>query len=408
MPRAHAVPAAAAAPQAQSRWGEPLPAFLVQLVFAERLPADARARCCVVCRAWAHALLRGPDAWRCWTRLDLSPYSGVTCTVDDVALEAAAALACGRLQELDVRDCDVDVEIVCGILIENKQHLRRLALGYGAPADDGEDDSYDPIQGFTMLALLAEAGPALQSLEAEAVICKGDDADLLPLLRAATPAGPLRIGVLFVDFSTAPPPEHGAVAEARQLGEAVAAAELRMLRLGGLQWVEPPALDALADVLLARTCRVKELELASCGGMSPAFLPVIARLLAGGGGGALEAVRVWNSRLLFKGAAEEEVEAVRAALMRSTLKCVHLNDVGLMWPERNALRLAADAAQRLRVVDIEVDFEHLHGAEEYYLDDLDGIYDSDDERYGHPSLEEEYYYMNAADGDPCFEDSIYY
>ena len=89
---------------AASRWGEPLPDFLVQLVFVERLPTDARVRCALVCRAWAHALLRGADAWRCWTALDLSRGGGVTCRVHDAELAGAAALARGRLQSLDLSD----------------------------------------------------------------------------------------------------------------------------------------------------------------------------------------------------------------------------------------------------------------------------------------------------------------
>ena len=55
---------------------------------------------------------------------------------------------------------------------------------------------------------------------------------------------------------------------------------------------------------------------------------------------------------LFHGASEAEVEAVCAALRRSTLVGVHLDYVGLTRQHRDALRAAAAAAPRLRDVSI--------------------------------------------------------
>jgi hypothetical protein len=74
-----------------------LPLALLQGVLA-RLPVDARARACVVCRAWNAALAeRGP-----WLRLDLSPSSGVAVALTDAVLRASAARAHGQLEALCV------------------------------------------------------------------------------------------------------------------------------------------------------------------------------------------------------------------------------------------------------------------------------------------------------------------
>jgi hypothetical protein len=56
-------------------------------------PADARARCAAVCRAWCAELVTLPGAAHLWRRLDLSPSSGLTCAISDAALRGAAALA---------------------------------------------------------------------------------------------------------------------------------------------------------------------------------------------------------------------------------------------------------------------------------------------------------------------------
>ena len=75
-----------------------LPLPIVMHIF-EALPADARALCGCVCRAWREHLLAGPDAARLWwTHLDLSLTSGMTCTRGDAALAGATALARGGLE----------------------------------------------------------------------------------------------------------------------------------------------------------------------------------------------------------------------------------------------------------------------------------------------------------------------
>ena len=337
---------------AQSRWGEPLPDVLVQLVFTEGLPADARARCGSVCRAWADALLRGADAWRCWTRVDLSVESGVTCAVGDEALEGAAALARGRLQELDVRNKENRVNFVTvgalrRVMRDNSAHLRQLTVG--AVVDR------EVLQPAHLRQLLDAAGPALQELVPRTVHCGGffdaPEDDLLPLLRGAPPFGRVRVDTLCVQL-------HLDADDLAQLAAAVATAQqTHTLRLSGLRSVEPAALDALVDALLAPTCRVEALSLEQCDGVPPTCLPAVARLLAGGG--ALSAVHLRGLYFLFIGASDADTEACCAALRRSTLTSVHLQDVGLARQQRDALyaacsAAAAAAAPRLRHVDIRI------------------------------------------------------
>jgi hypothetical protein len=78
----------------------PLPHAVVLDIFA-RLPADVRARCALVCRGW-RAVTSEPSLW---TRLNLSPSSGVSVAVTDAVLRGAAARAHDGLVWLDVSDC---------------------------------------------------------------------------------------------------------------------------------------------------------------------------------------------------------------------------------------------------------------------------------------------------------------
>jgi hypothetical protein len=63
----------------------PLPHGVVLDIFA-RLPVNLRARCKLVCRGWSSVLTEVS----LWTRLNLSPASGVTCTAAQVRTRVAA------------------------------------------------------------------------------------------------------------------------------------------------------------------------------------------------------------------------------------------------------------------------------------------------------------------------------
>jgi hypothetical protein len=170
-----------------------------------------------VCVPWRDSLVRGADAWRLWTRLDLSGGSGVACTKSDSALEGAAALARGRLQELDLSNRYIDNEFtndegdgitlaaLLGVL-RGSLELRKLAL-------DGVDGEYmHPEQ----LQQLLAAAPTLQRLDAHCVVCN-TTVSSLPLLRAEPPYGPLYVVDLQV-FGALERPDKGigAVAGARR------------------------------------------------------------------------------------------------------------------------------------------------------------------------------------------------
>jgi hypothetical protein len=103
----------------------PLPLSLVVHIFS-LLPADERARCALVCRGWRVTL----DELSLWTRLDLSPSSGVGVRVTDAVLAGAAAKARGQLAALDVRGCDdVSYDALLGVVTANGGALRELCVG---------------------------------------------------------------------------------------------------------------------------------------------------------------------------------------------------------------------------------------------------------------------------------------
>ena len=122
-------------------------------------------------------------------------------------------------------------------------------------------------------------------------------------------------------------------------------------QLNDIQWAEPAALEALVDALLARTCRVEKLALHHGFNLSPAYLPAVARLVAGHDGAALKSVNVGLGEWLFRDASAADVEVVCAALRRTTLTHVRLHGVGLTLTEQsqstNLLREAAVASPRL-------------------------------------------------------------
>ena len=102
---------------------ESLPQPLALCIFT-LLPADARARCTAVRRAW-HRTLEDQSAW---TRLDLSSESGVTCGAGaEAMLLGAAAKARGALAFLDVRGRDaLRAETLLRVVAESAGALTQL------------------------------------------------------------------------------------------------------------------------------------------------------------------------------------------------------------------------------------------------------------------------------------------
>ena len=119
------------------------------------VPADARARAALVCRAWRDTVA---DA-RLWTVLDLSPASGVAQPVSDATLRGAAALARGQLTVLCLDDCEqVTRAARLEVVTANGGSLRELSCCFSHdPSEYGSDAGFRSLH----VEALAAAAPQL-------------------------------------------------------------------------------------------------------------------------------------------------------------------------------------------------------------------------------------------------------
>ena len=274
-----------------------LPHAVALQIFA-LLPADARARAAVICRAWRAAVAE-PSLW---TRLDLSPASGVKRPVTDAVLRGAAALACGALKALYLEDCvDVTHDVRLEVVTANARSLRELVCWFKCavlPAGSVEE--------------LVLAAPQLQGC---AVDTAASFADAIRMLRNEAPFGALWLRSLEIDQTV-----NGAAVHA------LAAAMtdhplLTSLTLSGLQLDLPEALDAVTAA--AVSCRLLcGLVLRGCS-LSPASVPALARMIRGG---SLTSLHIDNERqqLLDEPAAVQLADAIAAS---TTLRLFVLEDV---------------------------------------------------------------------------------
>jgi hypothetical protein len=270
----------------------PPPHDILLLLFAQ-LPADVRARCACVCRAW-----RAAAAERSlWTRrLDVSFSSGVTAPMTDALLHGAAARAGGGLQALDVSGSRrITPAALRAVATANAGALTALRVCHGAC-----DGNSRPLQLAEAEALL-RAAPQLQELDAD-VLCNSVD-DARRMLAAQGFLAPLRARGLRL-----------AHADVRELGPDLAAhAWLRQLCL--IRAVPSPwALDAVVDAALASR-RLTSLHFENCY-LPPAGAPALARLLYGNAALPELSVRQFDDRragpLLDADAAEVLAGALRA------------------------------------------------------------------------------------------------
>jgi hypothetical protein len=286
---------AAAAPLSPSALS-PLPLPLVLHVFS-LLPADASARAACVCRGWRVTL----DEVSLWTRLDVSPSSGVAVRVTDAVLAGAAAKARGRLAALDVSGCEaVTFTALLAVVQANGGSLRGLCVGTRMRTEQNLD--VDHVQS------LLQAAPQVTVCRADVV---GDSgvADARRMLRNEAPFQPLRLHALGVnfDYNDADEEEAEATTLALALAADIAAhASLKLLQLHNADIHTRVALDAVVDAALTR--EMNSLELWSCH-LSPASAPALARLL---GGGTL-------TELLFA-QTEQLLDAPSAALLGDALR----------------------------------------------------------------------------------------
>jgi hypothetical protein len=311
-----------------------LPLALLQSVLA-RLPADARARACVVCRAWNAALAERS----LWSRLDLSPASGVAVAVTNAALRAAAARAGKQLLELDLNErSGVGYDAVLAVVTASGAALRELRLW-----DTPSPSTRSLLAAGTYLLSgsverLLRAAPQLRVFEVD-IGCELI-ADAARLLSGELLFAPLRVRALTVGHENEAPDEAAVLA----LAAAVAGhAWLAELTLEHVPLNTAAALDALVDAALAR--RLRAVVLYHCR-LSPASAPALARLVDGG----LARLDIVRMQHLHVPAAQLLSNALRASTMLTSLT---LCEVGLWLDPAAAVLLlgALTGHQSLRELD---------------------------------------------------------
>jgi hypothetical protein len=243
-----------------------LPLALLQSVLA-RLPVDARARACVVCRAWSAALAERS----LWARLDLSPASGMAVAVTDELLRAAAARANGQLEALDLSDCDVSCYAVLAVVTASAATMHELRWCDNPSTSSEERAELASVH----IEELLRAAPQLRVFDVDAEC--GTVAEASRLLRNEPPYAPLRVHALTVNGLEDDAPDEAAVLA---LATAVAGhAWLAELTFVGMPLNTAAVLDVLVDAALAR--RLRAVRLVRCQ-LSPESAPALARLLGGG------------------------------------------------------------------------------------------------------------------------------
>jgi hypothetical protein len=241
------------------------------------LPADARARASLVCRAWAAALAE-PDAW---LRLDLSPESGVTIEATQDVLRAAAARAGGRLEALSVRAYRRGFNS-SEVVAANTGTLRELRLRNPGRLIDG---AALPAEVKAWCCRLEEveqhlrAAPLLRLFEC-AVQCSCEDASRV--LCNEPPFGPLRVRALALERGRDGLPMAERAPDEAAVLAAIAGLSrhpwLREIALNSIP-LTPAALHALVHAAPAR--HLTSVSLYGCH-VGAGAAPALARLLAGG------------------------------------------------------------------------------------------------------------------------------
>jgi hypothetical protein len=292
---------------------------VLQHAILRRLPVDARARCACVCRGWRTPLT---DV-SLWTRLDLSPSSGVRVPLFAKVLRGASGLARGALTALDVSGCgDIPHSVLLDVVTANAGALTELRVCSGALRE----------LPYNRAEALLRAVPRLRVLHADVQCDAGQEATRL--LRNEPPFGPLRVRHLYALYAQLAPAEREAAMTELAAGIAVHDS-LSSLWLQGAPLDALAGLDAVVDAVLLR--RMHTLELIYCS-LSPASAPALARLL---GGSALAELRIKDGGrpLLDAPGAALLADALRA---NRTLTTLTLSNVGF-WRDVAAATLLLGA-----------------------------------------------------------------
>jgi hypothetical protein len=213
-----------------------LPAALTLQIFS-LLPVDARARAACLSRGF-HAVLSARSAW---TRLDLSPESGVTCRVTDTVLQGAAAKAGGALVALDVSSrANVTFGVLRAVVTANSGALRELCAG-----GRWSLQNFDATLQLDRVYELLLAAPQLRSFLADISSAGMHHASTL---RNEPPFQALRVRSLAVNARG----DHPEASLLALVDAAAAHATLEELCWSNADVLSPAVLDAVVDVALSR------------------------------------------------------------------------------------------------------------------------------------------------------------
>jgi hypothetical protein len=250
----------AAVAEQQSSALSPLPLPLVLHIFS-LLPADERARAACVCRGWNATLLE-PSFW---TRLNLSPSSGVRVRVTDAVLAGAAAKARGQLTALDVRGRDdVTFDALLDVVRANAGALRELCVVARVYTEH--------TLAATHVVHLLQAVPQLTACHAD-VLDWISVPDARRMLRNEPPFQELRLRALNVTFD-----EDADETSVLTLAADLAAhASLQCVDLCNAPLATLAALNAVVDAVLSSGLVTLRLILSQ---LSPACMPALVRLLS--------------------------------------------------------------------------------------------------------------------------------
>jgi hypothetical protein len=303
----------------------PLPLPLVLQIFSS-LPVDERARAACVCRGWCHVLLERS----LWTRLNLSPSSGVRVRVTDAVLASAAAKARGQLAALDVSGCrGVAFEAVLVAVRANAGALRELRVGVH---DGGLPQTLD--SGRVVRLLLA--APQLTACHAD-VMGMTSAADARRMLRNEAPFEVLHLRTVRVEYRA-----YAAGPHVDAVPDLAAHASLKRVTLSSALLHTLTAMDAVVDAALSR--QLISLRLWHCR-LVPASAPALVRLL--GSGTLTELAIIQQFQLLDGPTAALLGDALRS---NSTLTSLHFRI--MFWQDAVALLGALTGHRSLRTLNV--------------------------------------------------------
>ena len=254
-----------AAVAAQRTCAFPALPLAVELRIFSLVPADQRLRCAEVARGW-RATVAQPALW---SRVDLSPASGVELPVSAGLLHAAVARAAGALAVLDVSGADIGVEDLCAAL--------RAASGvvelHTAFVDEDEEETHD----MEYVDVIMAAAPLLRELHASFKCALTEVPDLMEL---RPPFAVLRPHTLtLISYGTGIPTPLP-LASAAAFADARLQPDLVSFSLHGADLRAPGVADALAVGISARP-RLRRLRFTECE-FSPAAKIALARALSHG------------------------------------------------------------------------------------------------------------------------------